>query len=169
MLLAVRDDLLGGHRPDAGQPVELLGGRRVEMDRRRGRAAARRDGGRTPSLRRDEHLLAVRERGRQVDQRRIGVPRQAAGAGDRVGDARSLRQPVEPGPPDRAGDVDDEQPRVADAEAPAAAAPGALAAARSARPRPAAGAGATVRLWWRKRDDEHDEAEQREPRRGAAA
>ena len=57
---------------------------------------------------RHDDLLAVGERRREVDERDVGLRRRAAGAGHRVGHARSLRQAVEPSTTDRADDVDDD-------------------------------------------------------------
>ena len=52
---------------------------------------------------RGDFALVVRVvRGRQIDQCRIGVPRQTARARHRVGNARALGEAVEPGPADRA-------------------------------------------------------------------
>ena len=72
----------------------------VERSRSRGspwplapRGASRR---RLPGRRRARHddLLPVGERRREVDERDVGPPGRAARAGDRVGDARALRQAV---------------------------------------------------------------------------
>ncbi len=56
----------------------------------------------------DEHLLAVRERRREVHERDVGLPGCAAGGRDRVRDPRPGGEVVEARPPDGAGDVDDE-------------------------------------------------------------
>ncbi len=56
----------------------------------------------------NDDLDPVRERRREVDERDIGTPRRSARAPDRVGDARALGEPVQPGPVDRAHHVDDE-------------------------------------------------------------
>ena len=65
----------------------------------------------TPPANRDDHLLPVGDRGRQVDEVERGPRPGAAGLGDRVVDPTTLREPVEPRLQDRAGDVDDELPR----------------------------------------------------------
>ena len=75
-----------------------------------GRALGGRD--RAREHRGHEYLLAVRHRGSEVERRRVGPPRGAAGARDRVGDSRPGGKPVEPRPPHSADHVDDEPGRL---------------------------------------------------------
>ena len=102
--------MLGGHRPDAGQLVELLDRRRVQVDLaargRRARAGGRR--GRHASLERDDHLLAVGQRRREVDEVERRLRPRAPSLRDRIVDAAPFRQSVEPRSQDGACDVDDE-------------------------------------------------------------
>ncbi len=58
--------------------------------------------------RRDDDLLPVRDRRRQVDQRQVGVAARAAGALERIRHPGALGQPHETGVADGADDVDDE-------------------------------------------------------------
>ena len=101
VLLAVLEDLLRGRRPDAGQRVELLERRGVEVDRRRRcgpapRAAPAGAGGRAARRRRARRgtsdLAPVLELGGEVDARR-GRPAGVAppARADRVVDARARR------------------------------------------------------------------------------
>jgi hypothetical protein len=104
--LAVVEDLLRRGGTDAGQRVELLERRRVQIERRgRRRGTSRRR--RSAPLRHD-HLLAVGKRRSEIDQLDVCPSGRAAGDRDRVGDARSLLEPVETGVSHGPGDVDDE-------------------------------------------------------------
>ena len=58
--------------------------------------------------RRHDHLLAVGEPRGEVDRVRLGAAARAAGALDRVGDARAGRHPVDARLDHRPGDVDDD-------------------------------------------------------------
>ena len=101
--VAVVDDLLGRHGPDARKRVELLD---------RGRAQARTSRRRLPDTAGDaarhEHLRPVGKRRREIDRGGVGRRGRSARTGDRVSDSFALGQPVQPGPPNRACDVDDE-------------------------------------------------------------
>jgi hypothetical protein len=105
--LPIVDDLLRRDGPDSRQGVELLGRRRVEIDGsgRHGPGA----GSRSSAACRHEHLLAVGKRCGEVDEVELGSLGRASRTGDRVGNPRPLRQPVEPGTADRARNVDDER------------------------------------------------------------
>ena len=97
------DDALGEHRPDARQPVQLLHPRAVQIQQRRstGRTAGSRRG-RHP----DEHLLAVDEPAREVQQP-DGRGR-TTGCTYGVVDAAARREPDEAGAPDAAADRHDD-------------------------------------------------------------
>ena len=86
--LAVGDDLLRGHRADAGQRVELLGGRRAERDRAAGSAGTCRGRGAAGrAARGDEHLLAVGDGAARLtavrSARRVSPPARATASATR--------------------------------------------------------------------------------------
>ena len=100
MLRPVVDDLLRGDRPTPGQRVELIGGRGVQVNRppaaSPGPAAPAAPIARPGAAARHDHLLAVGDGGRQVHGGEIGPSAGAARTGERVGNPRTLPQPVEP-------------------------------------------------------------------------
>jgi hypothetical protein len=61
-------------------------------------------------VRRDEHLLPVRDGRRKVDAAPLGAAREPACLPDRVRNARTPREMHEPRPPHCADDVDDQRP-----------------------------------------------------------
>ena len=115
MLLPVVEDLLRRHGPDAGQSVELLERGDVQVHRscRPGWGACSCRGGASSHARGHDHLLPIGEGRGEVHERPIGFLGQATRARERVGNARSLLEPVEAGPPDRPDNVD-HKPRVGD-------------------------------------------------------
>ena len=107
----VIEDLRRRRRADAGKRVELLGGRRAELNRscrHAGHREALAGGDRPREHRGDEYLLAVGDGCGQIQAGRVGLARDAARPGDRVGDARTGAQPVQTRPPHGADDVHDE-------------------------------------------------------------
>jgi hypothetical protein len=64
-------------------------------------------GGDGPAPRHDD-LLTVRDRRGEVDELELRASCRAAGVRKRVSHASALRQPVEPGAPNRTDDVDDD-------------------------------------------------------------
>lgn len=109
MLRPVIQDLLCGHRPDAGKLVQLLERRGIQMDRpgrsrRRGAGAGRRSG----DASRNDDLRPIGERRREVDRLQVGRARGAAGSCNGVGDAIPLVEAIETWPVDCSDDVDDE-------------------------------------------------------------
>ena len=117
LLLAELEDLLRGQRTDPAQRVELLERRRVEVERlargrrRRARVAARRAGPARATRRGafgHQDLAAVLELRREVQPAEVRAARRAARALHRVVDPRARAQPVDPGLPHGARDVDHE-------------------------------------------------------------
>ena len=95
--LPVVDDLLRRDGPDAGQRVELLDRRRVEVDGRRAAPARPRPAPARPAARaRGTSTCSPSASGAaRLTSADVGTPGRPAGAGDRVGDPRALRQPVD--------------------------------------------------------------------------
>ena len=95
--------------PDAGQRVELLGRRRVEIDRRGRRTdATARRGSAGGAARRNDHLLTVGERRSEIDECRVRLRGDSPRRGQRIGDSRSPRKVHESRPAHLADDVDNE-------------------------------------------------------------
>lgn len=117
MLLAIVEDLLRGNGPDTGKRIELLERRGVQTNRTAGRPArvapARLLGPAGPNhlAARNDDLGPVGDLGSKIDETQIGAPCGASGAANRVRDAGSVHEPVEPRPPNGADDVDDEARR----------------------------------------------------------
>ena len=108
VLLAVVEDFLRGHGPDAGQRVELLERRRAELHRARpalrgGGARSGRRAARAPPGHDD--LLPVGERRGEVHLREVGLGSGPARAGEGVRDPRALREPVQARPAHGSDDV----------------------------------------------------------------
>jgi hypothetical protein len=111
VLLPVVEDLLRRHGPDTRERIELLERGGVQMHRparRAGCARARRD--RRPASRNDD-LLTVGDRSREVDELDLCLRRDAACARECVRDARPARQAIEPRATNGPDDVHDEQLR----------------------------------------------------------
>ena len=112
MLLAVIEDLLCRDGSDAGQRVELLERRRVQVHRparsRSGRSTAGRHTGLDDDAPRHDNLRPVGHLRGEVDEAQVGPARRAAGPPNRIGDPRSVRKPVEPRAPNRADDMNDQ-------------------------------------------------------------
>lgn len=117
MLLPVVEDFLRRDGPDPGKRVQLLERRRVQMDRAAGRAAntaltcLRGPAGFDDLPARNDDLASIRDLSREVDETQVGSPSGPTGAADRVCDSSAVDEPVEPRPPNRADDVDDEARR----------------------------------------------------------
>ena len=117
MLLPVVEDLLRRHGPDAGKRVQLFERRRVQMNRAAGCAAdtalacLRGRAGLDHLPARNDDLAPVGDLGSEVDETQVGSPGGATGAADRIRDSSAVDEPVEPRPPNRADDVDDEARR----------------------------------------------------------
>jgi RNA polymerase sigma factor (sigma-70 family) len=114
VLLAVVEDLLRRHRPDAGKLVQLSERRRVQMNRAAGRAAStgptclRPGAGLDHLPARNDDLAPVGDLRREVDEAQVGSASGPTGAADRIRDSSAVDEPVEPRPPNGAHDVDDE-------------------------------------------------------------
>ena len=116
MLLPVVEDLLCRHGPDAGKRVQLIERGRVQMDRAAGRAVTalaclRGRAGFDDLPAWNDDLSSVRDLSREVDETQVGSPGGPTGAANRVRDSGPVDEPVEPRPPHRADDVDDESRR----------------------------------------------------------
>ena len=117
MLLPVVEDLLRRDGPDAGKRVQLVERGRVQMNRAAGSAANTaftclgRRGGFDDLPARNDDLASVRDLSRKVDESQVGSPSGPTGAADRVRYSSAVDEPVEPRPPNRADDVDDEARR----------------------------------------------------------
>ena len=107
MSVAELDDVACRHRTDAVDRFEVLHRCAAEADRAvfgdgtRHRSASWRIAG-------HEDLLAVGKPRGQVDRFQRRVAAGASGAGDRIGDAGTGRQPVDPRAAHRSGHVDDD-------------------------------------------------------------
>ena len=114
MLLAVVEDLLRRHGPDAGKRVQLIERGRVQMNRAAGRAVdtaltgLRGRSGFDDLPARNDDLASVGDLGREVDETQVGSSRGSTGAADRVRNSSPVDEPVQPRPPNRADNVDDE-------------------------------------------------------------
>ena len=110
------DDALPQRRPDAGECLELLEGGAVEVERStacgRCRAGGRTSRRRWPDHPADDDLLAVLERSREVERREVHATQRATGRGDRVDDARPLREAYDSRVPHLACNIDHDQRRL---------------------------------------------------------
>ena len=109
--IAELDDLLGGHRPDPLDRVELLDGRGAERDGRVHRPGATRacnNPNRACGPAGHDDLLPVGQPRREVEPLDLGPGGGAAGALHGVVDARPRRQPVDIGLAHGSRDVDDD-------------------------------------------------------------
>jgi RNA polymerase sigma factor (sigma-70 family) len=117
VLLPVVEDLLRRHGPDARKRVQLVERGRVQMNRAAGRAAntaltcLRGRSGFDNLPARNDDLASVRNLSREVDETQVGSPSGPTGAADRVRDSSAVDEPVQPRPPNRADDMDDQARR----------------------------------------------------------
>jgi RNA polymerase sigma factor (sigma-70 family) len=117
VLLAVVEDLLRRHRPDAGKRIQLVERRRVQVDRAAGRTACtaltclRGRAGLDHLPPGNDDLATVGDLSGKVDEAQVGSPSGSTGATDGVRDPSAVHEPVEPRAPNCADDVDDEPGR----------------------------------------------------------
>jgi len=93
VLLAIVEDLLRRHGPDAWEGVELLEGCAVQMHRARrapGKCRSCPSAYRLPTPR-DDDLLAVRDHGREIDELDLRLRCNPACLRERIGNSRTMR------------------------------------------------------------------------------